>query len=67
MASWLEPALIDLVESPTKLWPWGVATEVYPGPDPAVWGEDPVLVEGQITSISVMVFVTTVVYVDRLK
>ena len=57
MASGLE----DLAESPTKLWPWGVATEVYPGPDPAEWGEDPVLVEGYITSTSVMVFVTIVV------
>ena len=36
MASGLE----DVVCS-TKLWPWLLATEVYPGPDPAEWGEDP--------------------------
>ena len=55
------------VESPAKLWPWAVATEVYPGPDPAELGEDPVLAVGQMTSMSVMVFVTTVVYQDRVK
>lgn len=75
MVSGLEPWLEDLGPEPgllvasgledvvcsTKLWPWLVATEVYPGPDPAEWGEDPELDEGRITSTSVSVLVTTVV------